>query len=70
MPSLWKKWNADAAFGWTPDADTVLEFGAGTGDGRARYAGRGMDGSQFKRDSYALRFEKSGFGGALDAVKL
>lgn len=69
VPSLWKKWNADAAFGWTPDADTVLEFGAGTGDGRARYAGRGMDGSQFKRDSYALRFEKSGFGGALDAVE-
>jgi len=69
VPSLWKKWNADAALGWTPDADTVLEFSAGTGDGEARYAGRGMDGSQFKRDSYGLRFRKSGFAGALDSVE-
>jgi len=69
VPSSWKKWNADAAVGWTPDADTVLEFSAGTGDGQARYAGRGMDGSQFRRDSQALRFEKSGFDGTLDSVE-
>jgi iron complex outermembrane receptor protein len=69
VPSLWKKWNTDLAFGWTPDADTVLELSAGTGDGQARYAGRGMDGAQFARDSYALRFRRSGFGGALDSVE-
>ncbi|WP_062351404.1 TonB-dependent copper receptor [Pseudoxanthomonas mexicana] len=68
VPSAWKKWNADAALGWTPDEDTVLELSAGTGDAQARYAGRGMDGAQFKRDSLGLRFEKKRIGGVLDAV--
>ena len=35
VPSAWKKWNADLALGWTPDADTLLEFNAGIGDGVA-----------------------------------
>lgn len=69
VPSSWKKWNADASLGWTPDADTRLELAAGGGDGEARYAGRGMDGSQFKRESYSLRLEKRNLGGALDAVE-
>lgn len=68
VPSAWRKWNADAAFGWTPDADTVLEASIGTGDGEARYAGRGMDGAQFERTSYGLRFEKKAIGGLLDEV--
>ncbi len=68
VPSAWKKWNADAALGWTPDEDTVLEFSAGIGDAQARYAGRGMDGAQFRRDSLGLRFEKKRIGGVLDAV--
>jgi len=69
VPSAWRKWNTDFALGWTPDADTVLELGAGTGDAQARYAGRGMDGSRFRRDSLGLRFEKRDMGGTLDAVK-
>ncbi len=69
VPSAWKKWNADVAFGWTPDADTVVEITAGTGDGQARYAGRGMDGAQFKRESYGLRFERKNFVGALDTIQ-
>ncbi|MCX7557590.1 TonB-dependent copper receptor [Xanthomonadaceae bacterium JHOS43] len=69
VPSLWDKWNADAAFGWTPDEDTLLEIGMGRGDGEARYAGRGMDGSMFERDSRSLRFEKSGFDGALQRIE-
>lgn len=58
VPSKWDKWNADVAFGLTPDANTLIEFTAGTGDGEARYGGRGMDGSQFKRESAGVRFEK------------
>jgi iron complex outermembrane recepter protein len=58
VASAWKKWNADASFGWTPDAETALELTVGTGDAQARYAGRGMDGSQFRRNSLGLRFEK------------
>ena len=69
VPSRWNKWNADATLGWTPDADTMFEASAGTGDGEARYAGRGMDGAQFKRNSYALRFRKKNIDGALDAIE-
>ena len=58
IPSGWKKWNADAALGWTPDADTLVELSAGAGDGWARSAARGMDGTQFRRDSLGLRLQK------------
>ncbi|MEO7200191.1 MAG: TonB-dependent copper receptor, partial [Dokdonella sp.] len=69
VPSSWDKWNADAAIGWTPDADTRLELTVGGGDGEARYAGRGMDGTQFKRESIGLKFAKNNIGGVLDAVE-
>ncbi|WP_305806156.1 TonB-dependent copper receptor [Stenotrophomonas sp. YIM B06876] len=69
VPSKWRKWNSDAAVGWTPDADTVLELSAGTGDAIARYAGRGMDGAAFKRTSYAARFEKDNLPGAWDTLQ-
>ena len=58
IPSAWDKWNADLALGWTPDADTLVELSAGAGDGWARYAARGMDGTQFRRDSVGLRLQK------------
>ncbi len=69
VPSRWRKWNADAAIGWTPDPDTVLELNAGTGDALARYAGRGMDGAAFKRSSYGLRFERGNLPGAWDKLQ-
>lgn len=69
VPSRWNKWNSDLALGWTPDDDTLLELSVGAGDGEARYAGRGMDGSQFERESLGLRFEKQFQGGALQALE-
>ena len=69
VPSRWDKWNTDLALGWTPDADTLLELTLGRGDGEARYAGRSMDGSQFERESLALRFEKNNLGGLLQKVE-
>ncbi|MCS3432733.1 TonB-dependent copper receptor [Klebsiella sp. BIGb0407] len=66
VPSKWDKWNSDIAIGWTPGADTLLELTAGKGNGEARYAGRGMDGSQFKRDSLGMRFEQSNIGEIFD----
>src|SRR5690606_22681210 len=69
VPSRWSKWNGDLAIGWTPDPDTLLELSAGRGDGEARYAGRGMDGAQFRRESLGLRFEKGNLGGVLDKVE-
>lgn len=68
VPSSWDKWNTDVAVGWTPTAHTRLELSAGTGDGAARYAGRGMDGVRFKRNSFGLRFEKSHLSGLLDTL--
>ncbi|MBK1615307.1 TonB-dependent copper receptor [Rubrivivax gelatinosus] len=69
VPSSWKKWNTDLALGWTPDADTVVEASAGGGDGEARYAGRSMDGSQFRRHSYGLRVERKNLGPVLKSVQ-
>ena len=69
VPSAWLKWNADAAFGWTPDADTLIEASVGRGDGEARYAGRGMDGSQFDRTGYGLRLERKHMEGVLNEVE-
>lgn len=62
VPSAWDKWNGDLAVGVTPDEDTWLEVTAGRGDGEARYAGRGMDGSRFLRETAGLRFEKQNLG--------
>ena len=69
VPSRWDKWNGDVAIGWTPDADTLVELSAGRGNGESRYAGRGMDGSQFLRESLGLRFERSNLGGVLDKLE-
>jgi len=70
VPSFWEKWNADAALGWTPDSDAQLEFKAGTGDGKSRYAGRSMDGSQFERKSTSLNFQKTNLGTSLDKLEV
>src|SRR5690606_10087744 len=68
VPSRWDKWNADLTLGFTPDADTRYELTAGSGDGEARYPSRGMDGTQFKRESFGIRLDKNHLGGALDAL--
>ncbi|MDY0271551.1 MAG: TonB-dependent copper receptor [Advenella sp.] len=64
--SHWDKWNADLSLGITPDANTLLELTAGTGDAKTAYATRGMDGTKFKRKSYGLRFKKQNIGTVFD----
>ncbi len=66
VASKWDKWSGDMALGWTPDNDTLLELTAGKSDGEARYAGRSMDGSQFKRESLGARFEKTNISEVFD----
>ncbi|MFM6958860.1 MAG: TonB-dependent copper receptor [Acinetobacter sp.] len=56
--SNWERWNADLAVGWKPTDDSWLELRTGKGDGEAAYAGRTMDGSQFKRESLGLHAEQ------------
>ncbi|MFB2538522.1 MULTISPECIES: TonB-dependent receptor domain-containing protein [unclassified Acinetobacter] len=55
----WMRWNSDLTVGFTPNKDTTIELTAGTGDGEVAYAGRAMDGSQYKRTSYGLNVEKT-----------
>ena len=69
VPSDWKRWNADLAFGWTPDENTWLELTGGKADGEAVYAGRSMDGSQFARESLGLRFEKKNISEVIKKVE-
>ncbi|ESK38678.1 TonB-dependent copper receptor [Acinetobacter nectaris CIP 110549] len=56
--SNWEKWNTDISAGWTPDEDTWIEAIAGKADGEAAYAGRGMDGTKFGRESLGLHLQK------------
>jgi iron complex outermembrane receptor protein len=58
VPSMWRKWNSGVTVGLTPDDDTLAELSIGAGDGKARYAGRMMDGSRFARKSVTFKLEK------------
>lgn len=69
VPSQWDKWNADAELGWTPDEHTRVALTAGTGDGYARYASRGMDGAHFRRESFGLSVDKQHIGDVLDRIE-
>lgn len=56
--SNWEKWNTDLAAGWIPNDNTWIEATAGRADGEVAYAGRGMDGTKFGRESLGLRVQK------------
>lgn len=70
VPSKWKKWNTDLAVGLTPNDTTLVELSAGVGDGNARYAGRGMDGTKFRRESIALRYEQEQLSDMWQSIKV
>lgn len=69
VPSRWNKWNTDVAIGWTPNDDIWLELTGGSGDGESRYAGRGMDGTRFKRESLGLRYKQENLGDTWKTVE-
>lgn len=69
VPSDWERWNTDLAIGWTPDEDTWVELSGGKADGKAVYAGRTMDGSQFARESLGLRVQKQNLTETLKKVE-
>ncbi|KAF0094854.1 MAG: iron complex outermembrane recepter protein [Puniceicoccaceae bacterium 5H] len=64
------RWSANAAVGWTPDTDTVLQFTATVSDGEAAYADRMMDGASFDRESYSLNFRRENLSPWIDAVEV
>ncbi len=55
--SLYTRWNAAAAFGWTPDSKTRLEASLARSNGQAAYADRTMDGF-FDRNNVAIKFDR------------
>lgn len=69
VPSSWERWNADLALGWTPSDNTWIELTGGKADGEAQYAGRGMDGSQFARESLGLRFEQKNINDVISKIE-
>lgn len=51
------RWSANAAFGWTPNENTRVEFSGARSDGEAAYADRMMDGSTFRRENIGLKVD-------------
>ncbi|MFG0636511.1 TonB-dependent copper receptor [Acinetobacter soli] len=58
VQSQWERWSTDLALGWKPTQDTWLELRGGASDGESGYAGRTMDGTQFRRESLGLHAEQ------------
>ncbi|WP_212515117.1 TonB-dependent copper receptor [Acinetobacter soli] len=58
VQSQWERWSTDLALGWKPTQDTWLELRGGASDGESAYAGRTMDGTQFRRESLGLHAEQ------------
>lgn len=57
--SFYTRWSGTAIAGWTPDANSKLEFSYDRSNGEAAYADRTVDGTQFDRTGYGLKFEKN-----------
>ncbi|MGS0741037.1 TonB-dependent copper receptor [Glaciimonas sp. GG7] len=57
--SSYTRWSSRAAFGWTPDDNTLLELSVEKSDGQAAYADRGMDGASFARSTVGLKFQQN-----------
>lgn len=69
VPSSWEKWSSDVSLGWTPNADTLLELKAGKSDGEALYAGRGMDGARFARESVGIAYRQDNISERLKQIE-
>ena len=67
--SLYTRWSAAAALGWTPDIDTNLELSLARSDGEAAYADRAMDGNKFARDNFDIRFDKRRISSLVERVE-
>ena len=57
--SRYERSSAQAAAGWTPDANTLLELSATVSEGDAAYGYSMMDATKLDRENVGLRFRKS-----------
>ncbi len=67
--SRYERWSAQAALGWTPDDDTLLEISGGNSDGEAAYADRSVDGSRFARDNLGVKLVLENLGPVLEKLE-
>lgn len=67
--SKYKRWSGNAALGWTPDEDTVLQASMAKSDGYAAYADRSMDGVKFSRENFGLKFDKKHVSELVDRIE-
>jgi iron complex outermembrane receptor protein len=68
--SQYLRWNTEAAVGWTPDPQTLLEVAVVGSDGRAAYADRTVDGSKFLRLGASSRYERTRPGASLNRLEV
>jgi len=57
--SQYERSSVTTAFGWTPDAKTLVEFSGTLSEGEAAYGHGPMDATQLDRESLALRIERT-----------
>lgn len=67
--SEYKRWSGNAALGWTPDENTVLQASVARSDGHAAYADRAMDGIKFARENVGLKFDKKHISSLVDRIE-
>lgn len=68
--SSYRRWSVSELMGWTPSADSRLEFNVDFSDGQAAYADRSMDGAKFARTGYGLRYETRNLSSVVERLEL
>ncbi|UTH75223.1 TonB-dependent copper receptor [Chromobacterium sp. IIBBL 290-4] len=68
--SAYRRDSQSVIAGFTPGRDTTLELSGDVSNGRAAYADRSMDGSQFDRRAWGFKAEQRNLAAWLDAVRL
>ncbi len=68
--SAYRRDSQSVIAGFTPTRDTTLEISGDFSNGRAAYADRMMDGSQFDRRAWGFKAEQRNLAPWLDAVRL
>lgn len=66
--SRYHRYSGNLGLGFALDDNTKLELSTAYSNGWAEYADRGMDGTQYQRENYALRFEKSKISSLLSKI--
>lgn len=67
--SFYTRESKNLAIGFTPGSNTLIELSAIESDGEAAYADRILDGAQFDRENYTLKFEQKNISSVLNKVE-